>query len=40
MRDDNLEVMDLFLTNGGRSIPKTVLLDEEWPGVGHLGSAA
>ncbi len=28
MRDDNLEVMDLFLTNGGRSIPKTVLLDE------------
>ena len=29
MRDDNLDVMDLFLTNGGRSIPKTVLLNQE-----------
>ena len=37
MRDDNLEVMDLFLTNGGRSIPKTVLLDEEGQVLGTWG---
>lgn len=29
LRDDNLELMDLFLTNGGRSIPKLVALDEK-----------
>lgn len=29
LRDDNLELMDLFLTNGGRSIPKLVALDSE-----------
>lgn len=28
LRDDNLELMDLFLTNGGRAIPKLVVLDE------------
>jgi L-rhamnose mutarotase len=28
LRDDNLELMDLFLTNGGRSIPKLVVLNE------------
>ncbi|WP_299012038.1 thioredoxin family protein [uncultured Polaribacter sp.] len=28
LRDENLELMDLFLTNGGRSIPKLVALDE------------
>lgn len=27
LRDDNLELMDLFLTNGGRSIPKLIALD-------------
>ena len=37
MRDDNLEVMDLFLTNGGRSIPKTVLLDEVGQVLGTWG---
>lgn len=37
MRDDNLEVMDLFLTNGGRSIPKTVLLDVEGQVLGTWG---
>lgn len=26
-RDENLELMDQFLTNGGRSIPKVLLLD-------------
>lgn len=29
LRDDNLELMDLFLTNGGRSIPKLIALDSE-----------
>lgn len=29
LRDENLELMDLFLTNGGRSIPKLIALDEE-----------
>jgi len=37
MRDDNLEVMDLFLTNGGRSIPKTVLLNEGGQVLGTWG---
>jgi len=29
LRDENLEVMDAFLTNGGRSIPKLIALDTE-----------
>jgi len=29
LRDENLEVMDQFLTNGGRSIPKLIVLDAE-----------
>ena len=29
LRDENLEVMDAFLTNGGRSIPKLIILDSE-----------
>lgn len=28
LRDDNLELMDQFLTNGSRSIPMTLMLDE------------
>jgi hypothetical protein len=27
LRDENLEVMDLYLTNGGRSIPKLIALE-------------
>jgi hypothetical protein len=27
LRDENLDVMDQFLTNGGRSIPKLIILD-------------
>lgn len=27
LRDENLEIMDQFLTNGGRSIPKLIALD-------------
>jgi hypothetical protein len=29
LRDENLELMDLFLTNGSRSIPKLVALDKD-----------
>jgi hypothetical protein len=35
LRDQNVDVMDLFLTNGGRAIPKTVLLDA---GMNVLGT--
>lgn len=29
LRDDNLKLMDLFLTNGSRSIPKLIQLDKD-----------
>ncbi len=29
LRDENLELMDLFLTNNGRSIPKLIALDKD-----------
>ncbi len=29
LRDDNLDLMDSYLTNGGRSIPKVIFLKEE-----------
>ncbi len=29
LRDENLEIMDAYLTNGGRSIPKLICLDAE-----------
>ena len=29
LRDENLDLMDLFLTNGGRSIPKLIILDKD-----------
>ncbi|CAM1346026.1 Thioredoxin [Tenacibaculum crassostreae] len=29
LRDENLELMDAFLTNGGRSIPKLIALDKD-----------
>jgi hypothetical protein len=29
LRDENLALMDLFLTNGGRSIPKLIVLDND-----------
>jgi len=28
LRDDNLELMDAFLTNGGRAIPKLIMIDD------------
>lgn len=29
LRDENLELMDMFLTNGGRAIPKLLMVDDE-----------
>ncbi len=29
LRDENLDIMDAFLTNGGRSIPKVIFLEKE-----------
>ena len=37
MRDAHLEVMDLFLTNGGRAIPKTVLMNDALEVLGTWG---
>lgn len=36
-RDANLDLMDAFLTNGGRSIPLVILLDREFTPLGHWG---
>ena len=30
LRDENLEVMDQYLTNGGRAIPKLIMLDQDF----------
>jgi len=37
LRDRNLELMDLFLTNGKRSIPIVVLTDENFQVIGKWG---
>lgn len=36
-RDRHLEIMDAFLTNGGRSIPKAILLDDQGKVLGSWG---
>jgi hypothetical protein len=37
LRDTNPEVMDQYLTNGSRSIPIVIALDEKFQEVGHWG---
>ena len=37
LRDQNSEVMDLYLTNGSRSIPIVIALDEQYRELGHWG---
>ena len=37
LRDQNPEVMDRYLTNGSRSIPVVIVLDEEFAELGHWG---
>ena len=36
-RDENLEVMDCYLTNGTRSIPVLIVLDPDFQELGHWG---
>lgn len=38
LRDENLELMDLFLTNGTRSIPKLIVLDSKCNVINTWGS--
>ena len=37
LRDSNAPIMDHFLTDGSRSIPVVIVLDEEFRLVGHWG---
>lgn len=37
LRDTNLELMDAHLTDGGRSIPKLIVLSETWQELGSWG---
>jgi hypothetical protein len=37
LRDENLDIMDQYLTNGGRSIPKMVVLDADGNEIGTWG---
>ncbi|MFP4090089.1 MAG: thioredoxin family protein [Cyclobacteriaceae bacterium] len=37
LRDENLDVMDAYLTNGGRSIPKLICLTPELEEIGTWG---
>jgi len=37
LRDENLDLMDDYLTNGGRSIPKLILLNEDQEETGMWG---
>jgi len=37
LRDENPELMDAFLTNGSRSIPKLIILDENLRLINHWG---
>lgn len=37
LRDENLELMDRYLTNGGRSIPKLICLDDKQNEVFNWG---
>jgi hypothetical protein len=37
LRDENPEVMDQYLTNGTRSIPIVIALDDDFQEIGHWG---
>ncbi len=37
LRDENLDVMDRFLTNGGRAIPKLIVLDSDFRPIDQWG---
>jgi hypothetical protein len=38
LRDDNPDIMDLYLTNGTRSVPMLIAYDEEWNEIFRWGS--
>ncbi|PCE63128.1 thioredoxin family protein [Sediminicola luteus] len=38
LRDENLDLMDAFLSNGARAIPKMIVLDEDQNVIGEWGS--
>jgi thiol-disulfide isomerase/thioredoxin len=37
LRDENPDLMELFLTNGSRSIPKIIILDDDYRLLGYWG---
>ncbi len=37
LRDENLDIMDAYLTNGARSIPKLIIMDKEFHELGQWG---
>ena len=37
LRDENLDLMDAFLTNGSRSLPKLIILDKNFELINHWG---
>ncbi|MEQ8242200.1 thioredoxin family protein [Fulvivirga sp.] len=37
LRDENLDIMDAYLTDGGRSIPKLIILDDEYNEFANWG---
>lgn len=37
LRDENPELMDRYLTNGSRSIPIVIALDDQFQEIGHWG---
>lgn len=37
LRDENLDVMDKYLTNGGRAIPKLIVLDQDFNEIASWG---
>lgn len=37
LRDEHLDIMDQYLTNGGRAIPKLIILDQDMNEIGTWG---
>jgi len=37
LRDENLDIMDQFLTNGGRAVPKLIVMDQNMHVIGTWG---
>lgn len=37
LRDENLDIMDAYLTNGAKSIPKLIIMDDNYNELAHWG---